>query len=316
MRPSLVGALYPHITPPHVCVEGPTWTQNVMPNVRYHGITYGNGVFVAGGGDASNNAPVATSPDGITWTLQTGPVFTGPNPVQPACLAFGNGVFVAAGSGIEAAWSLDAVTWNIVSAVADKTFIYFGGNTFVLISVNSNLLRTSPNGQAWTARALPVSTQWSSGGYGAGRHIVVRGPTTAKSDDGGVTWTAGGDLPANFAGRIAYGNGAWVVLGSSGGNDGVAYSLDGGATWTTVLITGTSVTLTDIHFQQGVFLIADSTGQNLRTSVDGINWNVIAHEMPLAFTGSFTDYAFNGTRRYAAIQETNPGTTIGAWGQC
>lgn len=314
MRPSLVGALYPHIVPPHVCVEGPTWTQNVMPDIRYHAITYGNGIFVAGGGDAFDNAPLATSPDGITWTLQTGPAFTGPSPIRTDCLAFGNGVFVTAGSFIELAWSLNAVTWGILSLSCEKTMIYFGGGIFVLVSVNDNQLRTSPDGQTWTARTLPANTQWSSGGYGGGRHIVIAGTVTAKSDDGGVTWTAGGSLPVGYAGRIAYGNGVWIVLNSTLSN-AVAYSLDGGDSWTALVIPGPAATLITAHFQQGVFLMADSLGQRMQTSTDGINWVSSAHMLPGTFTG-FGGYVFNGGRRYAAIRTTNPGTTIGAWGVC
>lgn len=318
MRPSLVGALYPHIVPPHVCVEGPTWTQNVMPDIRYHAITYGNGIFVAGGNDTtgSNTAPVATSPDGVTWTPQTGPTFTGPNPIQQDFLAFGNGVFVAGGSTLDSAWSTDAVTWHTVPAATwAKNYLYFGGGIFVGISQNDDKIRTSVDGQSWATRNLPANRAWLYGAFGNNRHIVVQGPNTAKSDDGGVTWSAGGSLPAGYAGRIAYGNGVWLVL-NSGNANAVAYSLDNGDTWTALVISGVSTALNAVHFQQGVFLMLDNLGQTVQTSVDGINWTMSVHDLPNTFIGGSTDYAFNGGRRYAAFQATNPGTTIGAWGEC
>ena len=56
-------------------------------------VTYGNGKFVAAGWNSTVNN-IVTSPDGITWTEQTGPAV-----IDWRGLTYGNGVFVAVGYG-------------------------------------------------------------------------------------------------------------------------------------------------------------------------------------------------------------------------
>ncbi len=51
-----------------------------------HGVTYGNGTFVAVG-----NGDLLTSADGITWTSRTGPYAV-------SSVTYGNGTFVAVGT--------------------------------------------------------------------------------------------------------------------------------------------------------------------------------------------------------------------------
>lgn len=318
MRTSLVGCRIPHANPAHICIEGPLWAQNTMPDARYVAAVYGQGKFWAGGSDGSNNVKLAYSSDGVTWALSaTPPSFpAGPSPIISDCLAYGNGTFVAFGNFIEGAYSFDGVTWIGYSTSSfAKTYLYFASGVFLCVSASSSSIHRSIDGHNWSSKTLTASLAWSSVAYGGGRFIVAANDgTTNKSDDGGLTWSAHGALPANYQGRLAYGNGVWVVLGSSS-NDGVAYSIDGGATWTAVPISGATVVLTDITFQQGVFLVVNDGGSIIHTSTDGVTWNTPANVMPAPLTG-FTQTIFDGVNKYAAIQRTNPGTTIGASGSC
>ncbi len=315
MRTTLAGCLMPHPPIiPDVCLLGPIWTQQVVPNIRYHGLAYGNGVFLAGGDDGAGNAPIATSSDGITWASHAGPSLGAP--IATNCIAAGAGRFVAAGGATNVAWSSDnGVSWNTVGLVASKTLTYFGGGIFVLVSNASDKVHISADGATWSQKTLPSNTTWATGGYGAGRHILVAGDrTTAHSDDAGLTWSSGGNVPVGYgSGKIAYGNGVWVVLNTATSNT-VAYSTNGGASWSTASISGAAVNLTDIHFQQGVFLVCDNGGSNIAVSVDGVTWTIAA-DMPAAFTG-YSVFAYNGAGRYVAVQATNPGTTIAATGDC
>ncbi len=231
-------------------------------------------------------------------------------------LAYGNGIFVAAGNnGVGGAWSADGVTWTGFALVCEKTSLYFGGGKFVVVSNNAGALHTSSDAQTWSSKTLPANTTWTFGAYGAGRHVVISSSgDAAKSDDAGATWQAIGTNPATYDGRMAYGNGRFVALNSANA-DAVAYSTDGGANWSTTVISGASRNYTSIHFQQGVFLITDDGGQNLAVSTDAITWTTSLNDMPAALTNA-TEYAYNGAHRYAAIHQTNPGSTAGAWGDC
>ena len=120
------------------------------------------------------------------------------------------------------------------------------------------VLRTSDYGQTWRAAAVPLDggdaagatslafragppgRQWGLAVGGSLAAPDAVGRTTARSLDGGQTWTAGGALP--FAGA-AYGA-AWLGdgLGTRGtpgaalavGPGGVAVTADGAATWALV----------------------------------------------------------------------------------
>jgi len=97
-------------------------------------------------------------------------------------------------------------------------------------------LATSPDGEDnWIVRTMPTSHPWLVGTAGANCLAVsTNSVDTAKSTDGGVTWTASGNLPAapdateidNIPIEIG---GRWIVMSLTGT---VLYtSTDLGATW-------------------------------------------------------------------------------------
>lgn len=318
MRPSWAGALIPHFAPLRPCLDGPVWTQNVMPDERYHAIVYGAGIFLAGGSDAGGSAVTASSTDGITWAAGvTPPNFgSGGNGIRGRCLAFGGGRFVCAGNFVAAAYSSDGVSWVGISLSCDKTWLYYAAGKFVFVSVSDNLIRLSSDGGAtWVPANLPATRAWQSGAYGNGIHVIANTDTQpcARSLDNGLNWTAGGTMPAFHGGNLAFGNGVFVGLPSNSSNS-ATYSLDNGLTWQSSALPQVSL-WADVEFQQGVFLAATNNGDNVAVSVDGINWAASVHLLPAPFSG-FVTYTTDGRGRYAAIQQTNPGTTIGAWGQC
>ena len=77
--------------------DGVTWTgQPAIANVQWFGMTFGSGVFVATAiAGAADQRRIATSEDGINWTLRTtiGDFYGFPG------VAFGNNRFVATGNG-------------------------------------------------------------------------------------------------------------------------------------------------------------------------------------------------------------------------
>lgn len=328
MRASLAGCLIPHIARPHICIEGPTWTQNVMPPIRYAAIAYGNGIFMAGGLFSGGGSPagLATSPDAITWTATpTRPSFASGYQIDPYCLAFGNGRWVTAGSAVDYAYSDDnGATWTVVTGggapndSATKGFIYFANGVFVLLRASaSSSVCVSPDGLAWSANALPVSSSWTTGVFGNGVHIAAEAVSgaTARSLDNGASWSFGGNLPFNAARKIAFGNGRFVALNLDISTH-VAVSTDNGVTWTDYNTLPHNDFWSDIIFNQGVFIASSLSTFRVLTSFDGIAWNESAHTMPVALGNSNALLlASNGQHRYAAVAGIMS-TTAGAWGDC
>jgi hypothetical protein len=150
-------------------------------------LAFGNGKFVAGGG----NGHSAFSTDGTTWTeeqtedgeeRQTEAIFSFINDIT-----YGGGNFVAVGeAGSKIAWSADGVNWT-----------------------------ESPD--------CPEEGRLNAVAYGGGYFVAVgNGPYVVYSDNGGKTWTASAtELTGNVMG-VAYGNGKFVI---SGGSGEVAYAV-------------------------------------------------------------------------------------------
>jgi hypothetical protein len=134
-----------------------------------------------------------------------------------------------------------------------------GNTVFTSIGSSANIVGTyfvATGAGSGTGTATPIAN-----------HIVaVSGSTTvnAYSADGGITWTAGGALPAALSAAtvdVAYGtyssNGRWIAIASNGKT---AYSTNGGISWTAGgdLPAGT---WTSITYGAGKW-VAVSTGSN------------------------------------------------------
>ena len=84
-------------------LDGLTWSNAISTGAGaayFHGITYGNGVFVVVGRNPSSYAgeagKVVTSPDGVSWTANVTPIANYAN-YEWRSVAYANGLFVAVG---------------------------------------------------------------------------------------------------------------------------------------------------------------------------------------------------------------------------
>jgi hypothetical protein len=158
--------------------DGINWTARAAPSaLPWRSITFGNGLFVAAAAQLSANN-IMTSPDGINWTARTPPVGRSWNSI-----AYGNGRFVVvshAGVSDNFAYSLDGVTWVNV-APPDTQFYYsvtFGAGLFVAMAIGSSTqgIVTSPDGITWTQRVWPyvatIGNFWCVA-YGNGIFVAV-----------------------------------------------------------------------------------------------------------------------------------------------
>jgi hypothetical protein len=215
-------------------------------------------------------------------------------------IAYGNGTFVAGGSGGKMAYSTDGITWT---AVGTSTFgtstiraIAYGGGRFVAVSgdsdyndgyVYSGKAAYSTDGITWTAVGTSTfgTTAINGIAYGDGRFVAVgesygfRGNTygflgyAAYSTDG-QTWTAA-TMESESYSAIAYGGGRFVAVSSityetSNPRSPAAYSTDGGANWTTVYIPVESF-FQGIAYGNGRFVAVGSDGMTA-WSTNGQTW--------------------------------------------
>ena len=109
-----------------------------------------------------------TSPDGITWTLQTSTtdnIWTS--------VTYGNGLFVAvarSGIGNRVMTSPDGITWTLQTSAADNiwTSVTYGNGLFVAVARSGigNRVMTSPDGITWTLQTSAADNFWGSVTYG------------------------------------------------------------------------------------------------------------------------------------------------------
>jgi len=152
----------------HTSPDGTTWTERTCyygaspcQYAEYgtpqdledlHGLTYGNGLFVAVG----DNGTILTSPDGTTWAKRnsgTSEEFLG--------VAYGNGIFLTIGLNGNILISPDGTTWTEGSYENSYSYGFFkaatyGNGLFVTVSKNG-AIQTSPDGTTWTERTSGIS---------------------------------------------------------------------------------------------------------------------------------------------------------------
>ncbi len=178
--------------------------------------------------------------------------------------------------------SCDPDTWLNATPVPPGnplTGVAFGDGIHLAVGFNAEILR-SVNGAVW----FDVSPVQGSFNYldivfddgqfvacGAdGRIDVLTGPNA-----GAVTFGSGVVFSS-----VAYGNGAWVVVGgsfdlSTGWSEVIITSTNGGLTWTPTLVNpvgGALDVLSGVAFGDGVFISVDGDG-DIRTSANGSTWS-------------------------------------------
>lgn len=188
------------------------------------------------------------------------------------------------------AYSVDGgVTWasggampaGISGTAVAVAYGRFGGNgRWVAIGSGGASCFSINGGVTWGAGGSLGAGTWTSVAYGQGAWVAVAsgGTATARSTDGGATWTAGGALPASSTWvSVIYGANKFLAVSSSGSVD-PAYSVNRGTTWSNANETGyfTSGTVTRASYGQGIFVVAQSSSNDLCSSQDGINWTTRA----------------------------------------
>jgi len=217
-----------------------------------------SGYFVAVGGYSLNK--------GLSW-----------NPTQLYLpfywtgIAYGNGVFVAVGSGtVNFAYSVDnGLTWTGLASVFYGSTWYsvaFGNGVFVAVG-NPYQAYSTDNGLTWNYSST-LSGNRTGVVYGNGVFAVVGTDTQAYSTDNGLTWTSVVSPLTGSWSSVAFGNGVFVMVGT----DTQAYSTDNGLTWTSVVspLTGS---WSSVAFGNGVFVASSTDSPKIYSNDNGLTWN-------------------------------------------
>ncbi len=185
-------------------------------------------------------------------------------------LAFGNSQFVGiANSSNIGITSPDGITWTqFTMPVSDQWYsMCYNGSIFVVLSLTD--CAVSPDGNTWTMHSLPVVAQWQAGiVWGNGIFCALANQDLVITSPDAISWTAH-TLPSGaWSGKIAFGNGVFVIKNSGTSSTRNNYISSDGITWT---LTGTeAASAVMMTFGAGVFVILYPSSYGV--SSDGITW--------------------------------------------
>ena len=149
-----------------VSADGTTWDPLYpgIPEQYLNGVAYGNGKFVAVGGEGK----VATSPNGITWTPGNAGMSSSLNGV-----AFGQQLFVAVGDGGKIFTSPDGMNWipRTSGSTAVLHRVAYGYEAFAAVG-DDGVILVSYNGFDWSPHDSGTSFDLFGTVAGKGTFIV------------------------------------------------------------------------------------------------------------------------------------------------
>ena len=266
------------------------YSSNVPTNEGY-AFRYNGELVFAGRGGHLDSLNTGSTP--AVWTPRNSTA----NTTTISSIAYGNINTGTAGSpvlsplyvavGTQQSWtSVDGNNWverplsgNYFLSVA---YVPDATNAAPLFVASGLGIYTSPNGIDWTKRVDPDSTSpqlWylvkkvGSKFYASGYDSKTNTSLNKVSTDA-ITWTAG-SLTSTIYG-IAANTDASTTL-AVGASGAVQVSKDGGATWSSTVVTGGGVAydLVDVAFGNGIFVVVDASGRIWNTS-DGTQWTQAA----------------------------------------
>jgi hypothetical protein len=166
--------------------------------------------------------------------------------------------------------------------------VTFGSGLFIAVGdalykgeqpVKPAIIRTSPDGVAWTTPSVGSASHLFGAASGNGIFVAVGARGTVLTSANGFEWEAQNPGVTNDLFGIAYGNGAFVVVGGDqeGAGMHVILTSTNGVEWT-LRASGTNV-LFDVVFGESKFVavgryFADRFSHSVvLTSEDGLAWN-------------------------------------------
>jgi len=232
---------------------------------------------------------------------------------------------VIAGTSLDGATTANDLTITITSVDANGVILDFDidgvarRGRFLALPTSGTTAQVSVDGETWTSETLPSAgsgtwiraanglTDDGSSTYKSSSTVIVAtgGSTVAYSADadtwstatlpGGLNTSAGQDIAF---GQVTASIGRFVVVSESDAD--VAYSDDGGATWSIASAALPNTGFTAVTYGKGIFVAVRSGTNNAATSTDGITWTA----RTLASVKTWVDVVW-GNGRFIAINDTD-----------
>jgi hypothetical protein len=197
----------------------------------FNAVVYGTRYVAVGSG-------LMYSSDAANWTVVEGNSTI--DSVTWYDIIYGNGLYVAAGSGKFMTSTNGTTSWTSITSsdISSATWraIAYGNGTFVAVSASVPTILYSTNGTTWTATAAPVdgsTAKYKDVTFGDGKFVAICSGGNFKtiSSTDGITWVGNKDSLSGSWPSITYGNpntfdGKFVMVADSGSNR-LQWSLSG-----------------------------------------------------------------------------------------
>jgi hypothetical protein len=278
-----------------------TWRNPLPTGIPMYSVTYGGGKFIAVGYAGT----AVVSDDGTNWFARQTSVI---GEEYLFSVTYGNGQYVAVGPR-SIVTSSDATNWSWIAppTAALLSTVAFGGGLFVAAGDGGTIL-TSSNGTNWAKRYEQAGLFGAGLAYGNGRFLAAFASSGALlTSTDGLSWVQSTNIGFGFRG-VAFGNGVFVALNVSstslGAPLGVLVSTNGLA-WE---IATTAQQLFEpvgggVIYDQTRF-IATSYPNLVHTSLDGRNWSVVQMQNGPGFLAGAMTF---GEGQYAMLTGSVPG---------
>jgi hypothetical protein len=244
--------------------DGQSWRMDVtaMPCALL-GVANGDDRYVAVGGAGKE----VVSSDGRRWE-SLGRI----TDADLYAIDHGPGRFVAVGSGGKILTSDDrGVTWKRERSHTQLNLhtVFWTGDEY-LAGADIGRIYSSVDGRTWQRDASPAFHSIRHFASDGATVIAAGAGTIAVRAPGSDAWVLNQAGTARFQTGIAYGDGAFVVVGHNGE---AQYSTDAGGTWTQVSAAGVEVNFDAVIWTGSRFL---ATGEGAAAaSPDGVTWTPV-----------------------------------------
>ena len=289
--------------------NGESWTSVTISNAAlfFYTVAYGNGMFVVGGeldtGDATYVATIYSSTDGMNWSNWTSRSISNLRDV-----AFGNGKFVALGSGFNRGTpdrrvlvSSNGLDWTSHDAGGSRNWrgVTYGNDQFVAMADGPGgglVAVISPDGKGWTAYPVAATNHFVTRlGFGNGTYAAVGSVNQSQHflllSTNGTAWESkyiGPRMGNYFLYDIAFGEGTFVVVGAP---NSIAQSASVTPAWFERVHRSPTETELEISGEVG-------RGYDLQYSLDLAQWHGVLRYTNGCPTERVIDSAGADTRRF------------------